>query len=445
MRNFLPLPEASWETPKSVLRRCEVNIRTIILALCAAAPLSATAQDTLTVMTWNLLNYNPSNTVATNRHQYYRKVIDAVNPDIVVFCEVAPLTPDPVLQLLNNVMNVSQPGEYSPVKFAGSTGKDSYNLMFYRTGKVTVPANIVHSTAVRDINQFVVVNSATNDTLRIFGVHLKAGNTATDAATRGTEVDVLRGVTNSFPAGKNFLVLGDFNIYNSAEPAYLKLKSTSGGVEGYFLDPVTMPYPTTWDNSANQIHHTQSTRSSEVLPDGGSTGGLDDRFDMILHSQAVADPGGIRFIAGSYVPYGNSGNLWNKSVTDIANTAYPDSIKTALYYASDHLPVVAKYLCTGPNSVERISTTPSGFRLEQNYPNPFNPSTRIRFSLEKRSEIKLTISDILGRNVAVVAEGTFDAGTYEGMWDGKDAPSGVYLLRLETGGASLSRKIVLLK
>ncbi len=81
-------------------------------------------------------------------------------------------------------------------------------------------------------------------------------------------------------------------------------------------------------------------------------------------------------------------------------------------------------------SVPDENGTPSTFALEQNYPNPFNPSTTIRFSIPVRSKVRLTILDLLGREVAELVNGEMEAGIVERVWK-PEVSSGVYFYRIE--------------
>jgi hypothetical protein len=90
------------------------------------------------------------------------------------------------------------------------------------------------------------------------------------------------------------------------------------------------------------------------------------------------------------------------------------------------------------------------FHLAQNYPNPFNPSTTISFDLPKNALVRCSIYDLLGREIAVLVNEKRIAGTYEVLWDGRDArhaqvPSGVYLYRLEAAPYHATGKLMLLK
>lgn len=89
--------------------------------------------------------------------------------------------------------------------------------------------------------------------------------------------------------------------------------------------------------------------------------------------------------------------------------------------------------------------TPSGYALENSYPNPFNPSTTIRFSLPESAQVRLVVYDVLGRQISLLVDGTWEAGTHEVAFDGSDLPSGMYLYRLETKQGSYARTMLLAK
>jgi predicted esterase len=90
-------------------------------------------------------------------------------------------------------------------------------------------------------------------------------------------------------------------------------------------------------------------------------------------------------------------------------------------------------------------TVPSQYRLEQNYPNPLNPSTTIKFELPKASMVRLSVFDMLGREVSVLVNERRDAGVHEVKFDGSNLASGVYFYRMKAGDFVQSRKLLLLK
>lgn len=94
-------------------------------------------------------------------------------------------------------------------------------------------------------------------------------------------------------------------------------------------------------------------------------------------------------------------------------------------------------------------TVPDRAELLPNYPNPFNPETRVVWIMDQRGATNVTVHDLLGRVVSVLADGDFGPGPHEVVFrshvsDG-GASTGVYLCRLTAGGRTQVRTMVLLK
>ncbi len=94
---------------------------------------------------------------------------------------------------------------------------------------------------------------------------------------------------------------------------------------------------------------------------------------------------------------------------------------------------------------EEGNVSPSRLALDQNYPNPFNPRTRIRYSLPRAAFVRLSVFDLLGREVALLVEGVEEAGEKVVTFNGVGFPSGVYFYRLDAGGHTSMKKMLLLK
>jgi serine-aspartate repeat-containing protein C/D/E len=99
---------------------------------------------------------------------------------------------------------------------------------------------------------------------------------------------------------------------------------------------------------------------------------------------------------------------------------------------------------------KKSGTIPEQFKLYPNYPNPFNPATTIRFDLPEAGQVRLSVYNLLGQEVAVLADGKRSAGQYDVRWDGLDArhlpaPSGIYLVRIKAGSYVGKGKLLLLK
>jgi len=89
-------------------------------------------------------------------------------------------------------------------------------------------------------------------------------------------------------------------------------------------------------------------------------------------------------------------------------------------------------------------TPPADFGLSA-YPNPFNSRTVLSFELRAARKVELAVYDIMGREVAVLANGYRDAGNYEIDFDGTNLPSGLYFARLTAGDFRTSQKLLLIK
>lgn len=90
------------------------------------------------------------------------------------------------------------------------------------------------------------------------------------------------------------------------------------------------------------------------------------------------------------------------------------------------------------------------FDLAQNYPNPFNPETTISFSLPENEQVKVTIFDVDGRQVRILAEKFYPAGRHALRWDGltesgKPAAAGAYFCQVQCGERVITRKMLLIK
>jgi hypothetical protein len=111
--------------------------------------------------------------------------------------------------------------------------------------------------------------------------------------------------------------------------------------------------------------------------------------------------------------------------------------------------IEGQFPATAVDQENRSSVRPEGrpidFRLEQNYPNPFNAGTMIPFTLPCRTRVVLRVFDILGREVAHLADCEFPAGDHRVPFQAKDLPTGIYLCRLEAEGFFQTRKLVLLR
>jgi len=395
---------------------------------------SAYSQERVKILTYNVLNYPD---YSTEKNPKYQLIFNYVKPDIVAVEEM--LSQYGVNLFLSDVLGNS---------FKAATffdGPDTDNALFYKDSTFTLLTSEIIPNTPRYITKYVLQHKFTQDIFIVYIAHFKAGDTQSDITAREQEAARLRIYTNQLSAGTNFILVGDLNLYNSAEPSYVRLLDQTNF--GYFLDPIDRPGY--WNNNSSFADiHTQSTRTFQ-LPDGGSTGGLDDRFDFILVSQAIMSFGGVDYVSGTYSSFGNDGLHFNQQ---LVNPPYPisEQMAFALHDVSDHLPVVAEFDFGIVNNIESIDPQLLSFNLYQNYPNPFNPSTRISFTIPAPKSgnsqfVRLVVYDILGREVATLVNEEKISGNYEIEFNSNDLPSGVYIYRLSTPDFNASKKLTIIK
>lgn len=88
---------------------------------------------------------------------------------------------------------------------------------------------------------------------------------------------------------------------------------------------------------------------------------------------------------------------------------------------------------------------PSEFSLIQNYPNPFNPITTITYHLTKSGHVSLIIYDLLGKEIETLVSESQNRGKYQVIFDANGLVSGVYIYRLQTKDAVVTKKMVVMK
>jgi Secretion system C-terminal sorting domain len=310
-------------------------MKTLLLIFLIGISSLASSQDSLRVMYHNILNF-PS--AGANRIDTLRTILSYAKPDVYVVCELE--TEVGGQMILDQALNINGNSNYQMASFVDG-GTFTNNLLFYNTDKLGFVSQEEIGTVLRDINTYKLYYKAPNlsvltDTIymNFFACHLKAGSA--DFEQRNTEVLQAKYYMNSLvDRMENVFLGGDLNVYSAFESAILSIKNTG---EIPLFDPInsTGNWHNDWSYSGV---HTQSTRNSSLQ--GGAGGGMDDRFDLIFVSEDVLDnDNGIKYISNTYKALGQDGNHFNDQINAGTNTSAPDSVINALYYASDHLPVI---------------------------------------------------------------------------------------------------------
>jgi len=333
--------------------------------------------DTLTVMQYNLLNYNnytsyctAANNNVSNKDAYIKTIVDYVLPDIFTVCEMNE-TMTSVDRVLTNVMNTSGRTNYAKGQRTNYANSYLINMVYYNTDKLVSYGFNAVITPIRDINFYTFYYkdpnlAVTHDTAWVTCIimHLKAGSTTTDADDREAEVTLLMNYLDAVNKPGNYLAMGDFNTYTSTEACYdLLLNHTNPNIR--FYDPITKPGD--WNNNCTYAaYHTQSTHN-DYNNECMAAGGLDDRFDHIMASLNVMSGGqNVKYISGSYKALGNDGNHCNDSINQSTNTSVPANVLAALMGNSDHLPVIMKLNIDVTTGINDEAKVPFDFYIPSN-------------------------------------------------------------------------------
>ena len=358
------------------------------------------SQDTIKVMSYNLLNYGnyaydctTSNNNVSDKNEYLKTIIDYTLPDILGVVEIAP--EDTYIDgFRDNVLNQNGRNYYAKTPKFNYSGSPIINMLYYDSRKMALSFWTSLATTYRDINiyTFYFENDAleNGDTvyLTCIVMHLKAGNTDTDASDRTAMAQKLMNFLNSFNKNTNYLVMGDFNLYSSSEGAYQQL-TNHPNANIRFYDFINKSGD--WSNNPYfSLYHTQSTHSNSNCFIGG---GLDDRFDFILGNiNTITGAKGFKYIANSYTTLGQDGLHFNKGLLDSpTNTTVPSNVLEALYWNSDHLPIISKFIVDNTLSISDYSLPINYYMIDNKlYINFINPSN---------ADMSIKILDMQGRDV----------------------------------------------
>lgn len=184
----------------------------------------------------------------------------------------------------------------------------------------------------------------------VYGMHLKAGSSASDISRRLTATNAILNNAEATVAAlgggeANFMYVGDSNFGGSSESGYQAF-TAHGSAQA--LDPIDLPF---WPSAAFAEHMTQSTRTTG---NGGAGGGLDDRFDLQVVTADLLDGEGLSYLGPtstglsslehSHQAFGNDGNTYNTRINaTFVGRSQSAAVINALHDFSDHLPVVADY------------------------------------------------------------------------------------------------------
>ena len=425
-------------------------MRKLLLAIfIVLATFALKAQDTITFLQYNLLNYGnftsyctSSNNNVKRKTGYIGVIVHYVKPDIFTVNEMTG-TRSYHDYLLNNGLNTDGVDYYAKASDTLAP-KDAYlvNVLYYNKNKLGEAGHVVAQTYVRDVDIFKLYYKSANlnqgDTTFIYCVvaHLKAGSYDSDAGKRKVMAQNTMDYIAAHDPDENYLLMGDFNVYSPKEGAFQEFTNYRVAAVR-FSDPPNQVGE--WHNNPDYaLYQSQSTHyNSNGCPSGG---GLDDRFDFILISNNVKQGNKkVKYVPGSFHVVGQDGKHFNKALLDDpVNTTVPKNVLNALYYNSDHLPVTLKVTVNQPLDIRQQHSAVEHLKFN----NPVKDVLNFEVNVDKPMTLQVKIYSLVGKMI-LHQQFALQKGLSRQAIRIGHLPKGLYILQFtEPNGYSFSRKLL---
>ncbi len=422
-------------------------MKKIILWIFIFGFVSASAQDTLSVLQYNLLNYGnytsyctETNNNYSTKDNYIKTIVHYVKPDIFSVNEISG-SAEIHKHLLDYALNTDGTDYFSMAPSISSDNDYLVNMLYYNHDKLGLASHVIAQSYVRDVDLYKLyyksARLSSGDTTFLYCVvaHLKAGRS--DTIKRKEMAKNTMDYIETHHPDNNYLLMGDFNVYSDEEPAFQEFINYSDA-NIRFNDPAEkIGY---WHNNADySMVHSQSTHTNNGC---ASSGGMDDRFDFILISNNIKNKQKrVGYLQGSYKVVGQDGNHFNKALIDPpADTSVPSNVLNALYNNSDHLPVNLKLIVDEPVGVTQFANP--AFEMIR-FPNPVS-GDRLNIHLNVSINTKATIEiySLLGKRV-LKQQAKLQNGQNQLNIDISSLNKGMYIIRFtDANGLSQSRKLI---
>ena len=223
---------------------------------------------------------------------------------------------------------------------------------------------------------------------------------------------------------------------------------------GFFDGQLKLKSVYNWPGSATSYQTSNGMNSYGLYDMAGNTWELiNDWYGQYYYSWSpYSNPKGPDFDSATAQPDGKKyrgmrgGNWWSGlcgwSRVSNRDPSYYRGPGTDWFHVGLR---VGRYVNAPTTAVLENGSVIKNFELYQNYPNPFNPATNIKFQIGSSRFVKLTVYDILGKEVEILVNKKLNAETYEINWNASNYTSGVYFYRLTSDGFSDTKKMVLIK
>lgn len=420
-------------------------MKPLLLTLLMMLSLNSIANDTITIMQYNLLYYgmnnnwcNESNNNVEQKNHYIRTILEATEPDILTVCEFAD-DEELINSFIDNNLNINGVSSWRSTPIINTAESDIVNAIFYDSDKLRMKNHRVAQSYIRDIDVFELYFNTEEltlgDTIELVCVvaHLKSSSGEQNENARKIMIENALEYIDIHHKNKNVLLMGDFNLYSSEEEAYQLMTNDILYPNSYFIDPMGEETHGIWHDNINFSHcHTQSTNKN--TDDCRAGGGLDDRFDFIMMSEKISTGNdNVRYVRDSYQAVGQDAEHFNNSVnTENNGSGLAQNVLDALYNNSDHLPVTMRLSVNAKVGLNEIDE--ESFDLDIS-PNPADNHVTISGKNIRKINIYNTIGIPLFRSETTDDRYEIDLSDFE---------KGLYLIDIHhTNGEIISKKLII--
>ena len=360
--------------------------------------------------------------------------------------------------------------------FGGSVFLSTNNGTDWTNVSAGLVGPAVHALAINGTNifagtggngVFVSTNNGTNWTAVNTGLTnkfvnvLAASGTYLFAGTTGGWDDITGGVFRSTDTGASWTKVNT-GLTNTVvlELAVLGTKLFAGTPYGGLF--VSTDNGTSWTRTSLNASYVGALAVSGTNIFASAQGGLFLSPDTGVTWTKVSDVGAMDLVTSGPNLFALGRSFWgsvslstdNGAHWELVNENMMDTLTLALGINDTYIfaggssgdGIWRRPLSEMLTSVDQgVAELPHDFLLSQNYPNPFNPRTTIRYELPKSSDVRLSVYDMLGREVVVLMNERRNAGVHEVKFDGSGLASGLYLYRLQTGDFVATKRLLFLK
>ena len=412
----------------------------LILILFAFA-MAAQAQDTLTVMQYNLLyygNYNSgfadcyeTNNNTQRKDECIRTIVNHVRPDIFTVCEFGS-TQTLQNDFLRHNLNINGVDYWKSDNIINYAGEYIINHIFYDSRKMGLKKHVALRTNPRDTDVYELYlktkSLSAGDTIKLVCIvaHPKAGQGY--EASRRAQMQVAMDYVNQHYSTDNVLIMGDFNMYGASESGYRLLTQTYSNPYARFIDPTA-----SLNSTPSRPMAIPTSVSHQVASMTASISSLCRTKSCSVTTTCATCPTPI-------VPWATTDATSTKASTKATTTPYRPMWPMP-FSMPDHLPVTMKIAVDTKLGVNDFDLPQYAASIA---PNPTSGLANVHFQNPTEGLVRFEVVSLQGQRI-VSQSAFFDSGEHDFGLGLDDVAPGFYLLRLANERQTLATLKLIVK